>query len=304
MRILSAFLLLTVLAGLALFLTFTSSWGAILTPQAKETPVPVADDAPTATPDWTGKLVAEISQPVVLRSDPMSAAPIVGMLKRGDKVALAGCDSAVVWCKTEDGAWLLSYMVNSLPDELAILDNPGITVKTAKVEQTPTEAPFTPPPTATPVPTAQSLAMLLPTATPTPAYVEAHVIDAANLRGGPGTDYSRTGSVGAGETIQLAGRSANGEWYQLADGSWIAAFLIEVAENSLPVVEAPTDADMQSPDTAYIEAPTPTPEIPPTVTSGDAMQPDAAAPASPAADAEGMTQNADPATTEPNQVSS
>ena len=45
MRILSAFVLLAVLGGLAAFLTFSSSWGALIAPQSKAMPTVVAADA-------------------------------------------------------------------------------------------------------------------------------------------------------------------------------------------------------------------------------------------------------------------
>jgi hypothetical protein len=81
----------------------------------------MVEEAATPTPDWTGKLTATVSQAVVLRAAPVPAAPVAGMLRRGDIVALVGCDTDVLWCQTEDESWLLSYMVDALPAELPIL---------------------------------------------------------------------------------------------------------------------------------------------------------------------------------------
>lgn len=237
MRIVAAFVLLAVLGGLAVFLTFSSSWGALLAPQARAEPTAIVEEAATPTPDWTGKLTATVSQAVVLRSAPIPAAPVVGMLRRGDTVALAGCDAEVLWCQTEDESWLLAYMLDILPADLPILDHPGLTIKTVKDALPPTPEPFTPPP-ATPTPAVQSLALLLPTPTPTtvPAYIETTVNEVANLRAGPGTDFAIIGKATPGDIVQVAGQNASGEWYQLADGAWIAAFLVEPPIAPPPVV--------------------------------------------------------------------
>jgi len=256
MRIVAAFVLLAVLGGLAVFLTFSSSWGALLAPQVKTEPTALMEEVSTPTPDWTGKLTATVSQAVVLRAAPVPASPVVGMLRRGDTVALVGCDTDVLWCQTEDESWLLSYMVDALPADLPILEHPGLTVKNAKLELTPTPESFTPPP-ATAIPTVQSLALLLPTPTPAPAYIEVVVNDAANLREGPGTDFAIVGKAASGEVLQVAGQSKNGEWYKLGDGAWIAAFLVEPPLAPPPVVtpDAPAPAD----DLSQIEVAEPAP---------------------------------------------
>lgn len=240
MRILSAFLLVAVLVGLAIFLTLSSSWSAIWAPQVQAEPTAIVEEMPTPTPDWIGKKVVDISQPVVLRSEPAPSAQIVGMLRHGDKVALSGCDADALWCQTEDGVWLLAYMVGELPGDLPVLGSPGLTLQEARVAPTPTEAQIATP-TPEPTPTV-SLMQLIPTATPTPGVVEAVVTDAANLRAGPGTEFDRVGNVAAAETIRLSGKLADASWYRLDDGSWIAAFLVEAPAADLPVI-APDAAE-------------------------------------------------------------
>ncbi len=236
MRIILAFLLFAVVAGLALFMTFTSSWGALWAPQVDAEPTAVVEEAPpTPTPDWTGKSVLDITQPVVLRTAPAPSADTVSVLRRGDRIALAGCDADVLWCQTEDGAWLLAYMVEEIPSDTPILGNSGVTVGEARVMPTPTEEAS---PTPTPEPTQTiSLIQLLPTPTATPVMVEAKVIEPANLRSGPGTGFDRVGTLSAGDVILLAGKTADGEWYRLADGNWVAAFLVETPTDELPMIE-------------------------------------------------------------------
>lgn len=239
MRILSAVLLLAVFVGLAVFLTFTSSWGALWSSQVQETSTALAEEpSPTPTPDWSGKLAVDIVQPTVLRAAPAPAAEIVAVLRRGDRVALSGCNADLLWCQTEEGAWLLSYMVGDVPGELPVLDAAGLTVRDVRDAPTPTPEP-TPEPTLTPIlePMLQmNLLQLLPTPTPTPAVVEAIALDTANLRAGPGTEFERVGGVQAGDALRLVGRLADGSWYQLENGAWIAAFLVEAPAAELPVV--------------------------------------------------------------------
>jgi hypothetical protein len=57
----------------------------------------------------------------------------------------------------------------------------------------------------------------------------------ANLRSGPGVNYAIVGQAKAGQQIVLVARNAAGTWYQLNDGKWIAAFLVNNPPN-VPVL--------------------------------------------------------------------
>ncbi len=81
----------------------------------------------------------------------------------------------------------------------------------------------------------QSTARATPTARP--AGVTAN--RGANLRGGPGTNYAQTGAVTPGQVLSIVGRNAGGDWLKLANGAWIAEFLVNGAPAGLPIVEAP-----------------------------------------------------------------
>jgi hypothetical protein len=89
------------------------------------------------------------------------------------------------------------------------------------------------------------------------------------------------GGVRADEALDLTGRTADGTWYRLRDGSWIAAFL--VTENRLPL---PTVAPTILAGIPTL-APTATPTMPPVVSPTEPVvssttQPEAtAAPAPP-----------------------
>jgi endonuclease YncB( thermonuclease family) len=59
----------------------------------------------------------------------------------------------------------------------------------------------------------------------------------AALRAGPGPNYESVGSVAQGDHVEIVGRTANGAWYQLVDGTWIARFQVDNAPLVLPVVD-------------------------------------------------------------------
>jgi len=65
----------------------------------------------------------------------------------------------------------------------------------------------------------------------------------ANLRGGPGTNFPIVGGAARGQVLQVVGRNAAGDWLRLADGSWIAAFLVDGAPSGLAVVGTNTQME-------------------------------------------------------------
>ncbi len=82
--------------------------------------------------------------------------------------------------------------------------------------------------------------------TPTPAGPAVTVNTSLNVRSGPGTAYDRVGSLAAGTTVAIVGRTADNTWWQiLYDGApggkgWISAGYGEARNaDSAPVVEAP-----------------------------------------------------------------
>ena len=57
----------------------------------------------------------------------------------------------------------------------------------------------------------------------------------ANLRSSPSTDAAIVGQATAGQALMIQARNVDSSWYQLSDGSWVAAFLVENAPQGLPV---------------------------------------------------------------------
>jgi hypothetical protein len=60
----------------------------------------------------------------------------------------------------------------------------------------------------------------------------------ANLRAGPGTTFAVVGSARAGSSVVVSGTNPAGDWYQLDDGKWIAAFLVRSGDAAPPVATA------------------------------------------------------------------
>lgn len=104
----------------------------------------------------------------------------------------------------------------------------------------------------------------------------------ANLRAGPGTNYAIVGGVPAAEQLDLVGHTGDGSWYQLRDGRWIAAFLVQPGSAPLPTVAPTVIAGLPTlaPTATPAPLPSPTPVAP---------LPDAQAPTATAAPATGTT---------------
>ncbi len=62
----------------------------------------------------------------------------------------------------------------------------------------------------------------------------------ANLRQGPGTNYPIVGGATAGQALEIVAKNQVGDWYQLADGNWIFAALVEGAPEVAVSAQIPT----------------------------------------------------------------
>ncbi|MBV7334622.1 thermonuclease family protein [Chloroflexi bacterium TSY] len=80
----------------------------------------------------------------------------------------------------------------------------------------------------------------------------------SNLRGGPGTNYAIVGSAQGSQALNVVARNTAGDWYQLDNGAWIAAFLVDNAPDSLPIIiEPPTLQPTPPPPTTATLLPAP-----------------------------------------------
>jgi uncharacterized protein YraI len=152
---------------------------------------------------------------------------------------------SVVVAPLEAGSALVELV---LPEEL--LPTPTIT---PTEELTPTE---TITPTAQTTPTVEAV----PAVSGVP-LIATSVIENANLRAGPGTNFAIVGQAAAGQEVQVAAVSEDGGWYLLGNGAWIASFLVAAPEAPVPVVN---DQILQA--VTGQTAPAPTGVVTPTVT--------------------------------------
>jgi uncharacterized protein YraI len=162
-----------------------------------------------------------------LRSGPGTTYDRTGGVQSGQTVQAVACNDDCTWYKLDSGSWIFAELVQ---------------VQT-------TSAPAQAPDSQTPVAEAPD-AQAAGSQTATPAAAAEN----ANLRAGPGTGYARVGSVSKGQALTLASRNDAGDWYQLQDGTWIAAFLVTSAPADLPAAAAPP-AETSPAETRTEEAP-------------------------------------------------
>lgn len=112
-----------------------------------------------------------------------------------------------------------------------------------------------------------------PTATITATVVSTvTVVRNANLRAGPGTSYAVVGSVKAGASLVVTGTNAAGDWLQLQDGKWVAAFLVKPLSSTgsaggegQPATATPTAVATKAGAATVTPVPATATSVPPTV---------------------------------------
>jgi hypothetical protein len=141
---------------------------------------------------------------------------------------------------------------------------------TATVEWSPTPIVFatttpaippTPEATATPEPTEIPPS---PTPEPAPSFTSDQSV---NVRSGPGTNYPKLGSVDAGQSFEILGKNAAGDWLEFVydgDAAWVTADMVTVSGN-LETVEVAQN--VPPPPVAVAPRPRPTSPPPPQPTS-------------------------------------
>lgn len=195
-------------------------------------PVPPTAEAPTPEPPPPTPTPAPIvivpGEPVRARSGPGVTYDQVTELAAGTQLAIVGKNDAGDWwqvcCVDEQPVWVLGELV----DEQGSLDAVAVA---ANIPPAPT-------PTATPV--------------PKPAVVVS--IPRVNTRTGPGTDFPLLEQILEGTRLDVVGRTAANDWWQVCcingQPAWVAAEVVRT--------EGPVEA------VALAELPTPTPQATPT----------------------------------------
>jgi len=129
-------------------------------------------------------------------------------------------------------------------------------------------------PTTTPIPPTLPPTVALPSDTPPPVPTQApagsvlNILQAANVRSGPGFNYPVIGGLSAGETTAAIGRDSSAQWYVIsysgaASGQgWVSVLVSSYTgdTNSLPVIAPPPPPPPTNP-------PPPTDTPPPAATN-------------------------------------
>lgn len=159
-----------------------------------------------------------------LRGGPGTGHPIVGSARVGQVVKIIACNQDCSWYQLETNAWIAAFLVERETND-------------------PSPAEPLPPADATPAPTASAAPSM-------------QVKSSANLRSGPGTNHPIVGRAQPGQQVTVVAQNETGDWYQLSDGNWIAAFLVENAPAASPGAASPPQPAQQQ----FTPAPTPTPQ--------------------------------------------
>lgn len=178
------------------------------------------------------------------------------------------------------GVGLLALALFSLLGEPDPATAPTVTAAATSGEvvfvPTTTPAPATATPASEATPTEPPPTTSAPEATTPPVPQVINIIQPANVRGGPGTNYPILGGINTGETATVVGRDGTGTWFAIAtdlplatDGvGWVSSLVatFDGDASSLPVVEAaaPPPPGATSPPAA---GPTATSGPPPAATN-------------------------------------
>lgn len=174
--------------------------------EATQPPVETATSVATVAPG-TAQAQVVSDQDVSVYAGPGQAYGKVGLLKANEVKKLLE--------RTSDGTWLQICCVNGDPVWVAanLVQVQGDIAKVPiAVASGPTASSL--PPTSTPV----ARATAVPSATKAAAGAASLTVvgDTVNVRGGPGTNYSRIGAASQGQVFRITGRNPDRSWWQIA----------------------------------------------------------------------------------------
>ena len=193
-----------------------------------------------------------------LRAGAGTAYAIVGKVRTGQMITAASADGN--WYQVGDGQWIAALVVARSDGTVTAVATPTAARRLLVATATP---PLSATQTITVTPRLRSLRATARPTTTTPV-TDTTALRNANLRAGPGTNYAIVGNVRTGERLDLQGQTSDGTWYQLADGQWIAAFLVVPTVSTLPTVAPTVIAGL--PTATPIVTPTSVPSLPPAET--------------------------------------
>lgn len=142
-----------------------------------------------------------------------------GQLGVGNAVRLKACNPGCTWYQLEKKEWIPAEVLSVRPIDLPVVDpNESVVTEPVLIAW----------PTVTPT----------PTPTLVPEWKGPRAKEYAILRRGPGTVYERVSVVAPGTPMRVVAQNLTGDWYQLENGAWVAAFLLDKnPTESLPVAQ-------------------------------------------------------------------
>lgn len=174
-------------------------------------------------------LSGTILQDSNLRSGPGTTHGVIGAGRPGQAVTITERTDVGDWYQLSTGEWIAAFLVE-------------VQATTAITETAPiVEAPAAPP-------------------APVVSIGTGSANRAANLRGGPGTNFPVVGGTQTGQGLTIVAKNDAGDWYQLDNGQWIAAFLVANLAGDIAAPAQPVPVQVE----AEVQ-PTPAPTIQPTV---------------------------------------
>lgn len=224
----------------------TASEALTATEQLTTTITPTTSVATTAT---TGAFNATLNAISNIRSDTnLEATSIITQLAAGTPISVVAQSADQSWLLLDSGYWVSVLVVDAVPANLPQATEAQITALRQASSSVALPAPT---PVATAVPTATTEA----TTPTTPTVTGPTVTVDANLRSGPGTEFEILGGTVTGQVLTIVGRNADGSWFRLDNGGWVASRLVvnPPAIDTVPVVN-----NDGTPATAPTEAATPT----------------------------------------------
>jgi len=211
------------------------------TPTPTETATLTATTVLTPTPTALPAISSTSNVTANLRGGPGVNFEVVGQVGLGQPVTVLGVSADGQWLLLSNAQWINLGLVDNPPANPPVADE-------ALIAQTQANATLTPPATTAPATTAPLTTttapttggtILLPTPTPTAEPIPPSVTANANLRSGPGTEFSQVGGTITGQTITIVARNEAGDWFQLDNGGWVASFLVANAPDpaTIPIFD-------------------------------------------------------------------
>jgi uncharacterized protein YraI len=166
--------------------------------------------------------------------------PRRGSVRSGASLRIVARNGARTWFQIADGRWIAATLVRNPPAVPVARNIPPLPTATRRPSSVRAITPELPRP---PVPTPERppevvpgiVITLAPSPTATaPVIRPGRAAANANLRAGPGMGYRVVAWALKGEELQVVGTSPGGAWSQLANGLWIATYLLQFDETLVP----------------------------------------------------------------------